>query len=266
MKALRLAAITLILAACQPATPLAQNPTPTIRLQDAHALWGHAAPTYRVQAVESDLKPYGTVSLLDTSNNVVATGTTDGSGNFNLNPFVSWTGTQWTSISGTTASVSGGSGVLINSGTTAIAAIQSLRGLALGNMLSSLDPNSGTFTPGSTGISATDFTTVKGMVGSDLAADLDPVRAITWSVPDGTYLNRLENKNGNLLFDLKDVPPLPGTNPTPIRTKYGTGYAVATAAGLYLGQFGSWGTAGGTSRSRWTSRRTVMATSMSPTS
>jgi len=299
MRALRLAAIALILAACQPAAPLTQSPVSAVRLQDARALWGHAAPAYRVQAVESDLKPYGTVSLLDTGNNVVATGTTDGSGNFSLNPFVSWTpttsavyvlelskrfegmdegsllrmrtlvswtGTQWTSISGTTASVSGGSGVLINSGTTAIAAIQSLRGLALGNMLSSLDPNSGTFTPGSTGISATDFTTVKGMVGSDLAADLDPVRAITWSVPDGTYLNRLENKNGNLLFDLKDVPPLPGTNPTPIRTKYGTGYAVATAAGLYLGQFGSWGTAGGTSRSRWTSRRTVMATSMSPTS
>jgi len=279
MKALRLAAITLILAACQPATPLAQNPTPTIRLQDAHALWGHAAPTYRVQAVESDLKPYGTVSLLDTSNNVVATGTTDGSGNFNLNPFVSWTptsgavyaleltkrfesnnegsllrmrtlvswsGTQWASISGTTASASGGSGVLINSGTTAIAAIQSLRALTASNMLGSLDPNSGTFTPGSTGIAATDFTTVKGMVGSDLAADLDPVRAITWSVPDGTYLNRLENKNGNLLFDLKDAPTLPGTNPTPIRTKYGTGYAVASSsAGLYLGQFGSWGTDGG---------------------
>jgi len=279
MRALRLAAIALILAACQPAAPLTQSPVSAVRLQDARALWGHAAPAYRVQAVESDLKPYGTVSLLDTGNNVVATGTTDGSGNFSLNPFVSWTpttsavyvlelskrfegmdegsllrmrtlvswtGTQWTSISGTTASVSGGSGVLINSGTTAIAAIQSLRGLALGNMLSSLDPNSGTFTPGSTGISATDFTTVKGMVGSDLAADLDPVRAITWSVPDGTYLNRLETKNGNLLFDLKDVPPQPGINPTPIRTKYGTGYAVAgSSAGLYLGQFGSWGTAGG---------------------
>ncbi|MBO9541633.1 hypothetical protein J7643_13680 [bacterium] len=276
MKTFRLAAIALFLAACHPLSQTVQPTSqPGASTQDSRALWGRAASVYQAQAIESDLKPFGTIALLDAANAVVATGTTDGGGAFSLNPFVSWTpttnavyvlelskrfegsnegaalrlrtlvswtGTHWTSVSGTTAA---GSGVLINAGTTAIAAIQRLRGLAASNMLGALEPTTGTFVPGGTGIPAADYTTVKGLVSSTLLANLDPVRHITWSSADGTYLAGLGPKNGNLLFDLRSTPPNPGINPSPIRTRYGTGYAVSSQAGLYLGQFGSYGAGGG---------------------
>ncbi|MNX65645.1 Serine/threonine-protein kinase PknD [compost metagenome] len=276
MRTFRLAAIALCLAACQPLSQVVQPASqPGASMPDNRLLWGRAASVYQAQAVEGDLKPFGTIALYDAANAVVATGTTDGAGTFSLNPFVSWTpttnavyvlelskrfegsnegvalrlrtlvawnGSQWRSVCGTTAT---GSGVLINAGTTAIAAIQRLRGLTAENMLGALEPTTGTFVPGGTGIPAADFATVKGLVASTLAANLDPVRGISWSSADGAYLAQLGPKNGNLVFDLRGTPPQPGINPSPIRTRYGTGYAVSSQAGLYLGQFGSYGAAGG---------------------
>ncbi|HEY9854909.1 MAG TPA: LamG-like jellyroll fold domain-containing protein [Stenomitos sp.] len=226
-----------LLSGCQPA--LAPTGPAAIQspVQEPRQLWGRVTGGYGTQALATDLMPYATVTLLDATNAVVATGLTDASGAFGLNPFVTWTpgvnavyaldavksfdsssdravlrlrtlvswdGTKWKSLSGTTQSVSGGAGVLLTARTTALAAIKDLRAVSASALLGTLDPGSGAFTP-TAGVTTGEVDTVAGLVTQALAANLDPMRWVTYAASSGTYRLGLGAKSGNMTFDLEDA-------------------------------------------------------------
>lgn len=257
----------------RPPALVAPVQTPTAS-HEATALWGQVVAGYGTQATAAQLVAYATVTLLDASNQVVATGLTDASGAFSLNPFVSWTpttnavyvldalksfdqtndraglrfrtlvswdGSQWRSISGTTASASGGAGIRLSAQTTAIASIQSLRAIAASSLLGTLDPVTGAFTE-TGGITAAVLSTVTGLVNQALGANLDPVGLLAYSSADGTYRLALNGGSGRVLFDMEDA--LGNSLNTRTMVKGhdgGAAYGVGSAAGLYMSQFGASG-------------------------
>lgn len=272
-----------LLGGCQPAlAPTGAGPTGAGAIvTEPDRLWGRVEGGRSAQALASDLMPYATVTLLDASNAVVATGLTDASGAFGLNPFVTWTpttnavyaldavksfdrssdravlrlrtlvswdGTRWKSLSGTTAAQSGGSGVLLTARTTALAAIKDLRSVSASSLLGTLDPGSAAFTP-TGGITTADVDTVAGLVTQALAANLDPMRWVTYTASSGTYGLSLGPKGGNVIFDLEDalaVGSSSGVGATLVAGRDG-GKAVAFANSLVLPdtQVGGYGTAPG---------------------
>lgn len=268
---------------CQPAiAPTGPGLTSSqAAVQESRQLRGRVDGGYAAQALASDLVPYATVTLLDATQAVVATGLTDAGGSFGLNPFVtwspttnavyaldavktfdrtndraalrlrtlvSWDGTQWKSLSGTTQSAAGGSGVLLNARTTALAAIKDLRSVSGTSLLGTLSPTTGTFTPTS-GVTATELETVAGLVTQALAANLDPMRWVTYTAGTGTYRLSLGTRAGGVTFDLEDalsIGPTAGVGATLVAGRNGgKAPAFGSSAALPDTQVGGYGSGAG---------------------
>lgn len=275
-RSLGTALLVALLLGCQPASPTATPPAVVAAVPESTALWGRVSAGASVQATATDLVSYASVTLLNASQQAVATGLTDAAGAFALNPFVGWTpttnavyvldarksfdrsndqaglrfrtivswdGTQWRSLAGTTTGKAGGAGVLINAQTTALAAIQSLRARSGALLLGSINPATGTFTPVA-GVTASEVDTVRALVEEALRANVDPLFMLTYA--NSTYSLRLRPREGGLLFDLEDALLNSGQQATMVQGRDG-GRAIATSGGiaLYLGQFGSQGAAAG---------------------
>lgn len=274
-------AFGLVVAGCQPALRPPALVTPVqsaTAVREAKTLWGQVVAGYSTQATSAQLVSYATVTLLDASNQVVATGLTDAAGAFGLNPFVSWTpttnavyvldalksfdrtndraglrfrtlvswdGSQWRSIAGTTSSPSGGSGVQLSAQTTAVAAIQSLRAVSAGALLGTLNPVTGAFTAAG-GVTASEVSTVTSLVNQALAANLDPVAYLSYTAADGSYRLKLSGTSAGVLFDLEDAVGNTMNNRSLVRGRDG-GQAIAFSNSIayYQSQFGSFGSAAG---------------------
>ncbi|HEY9897730.1 MAG TPA: LamG-like jellyroll fold domain-containing protein [Pantanalinema sp.] len=269
--------LPLALAACAPAVrPLAGPPAQAEAAQASSALWGRITSGYSAQATAAELTAYATVTLLDASNTVVATGLTDASGAFGLNPFVSWTpttnavyaldalksfdktndraalrfrtlvswdGSKWRSLSGSTIAQGGGSGVLLNAQTTALAAIKDLRAVAGTTLLDALNPSTGVFTPAG-GVTDAELVTVTGLVNQAIASNLDPVKWLTYT--GGTYRLAMAPQTGRIIFDLEDALVQGPAGATAVRgVDGGRAYAIADEIALYDGQIGARGVANG---------------------
>ncbi|MBO9540128.1 hypothetical protein J7643_05995 [bacterium] len=265
------------LCACQPSVrPIVEPPQIGAASQEPASLWGRVSSGYAAQATAGELVAFATVTLLDGSNTVVATGLTDGTGTFSLNPFVSWApvtntvyvlealksfdktndraqlrfrtlvawdGAKWRSLSGTTTAQSGGAGVLLNGRTTALAAIKDLRALSGTSLLDALDPTTGVFTPAA-GVTTSEVDTVAGLVSQALASNLDPVKWLTYA--NGAYALTLGAQMGRVLFDLEDALSAAGTGSTFVPGRDGgQALAFSTAVALYDGQVGSRGSGQG---------------------
>lgn len=271
----------LVLAGCQPALrpPALVSPmhAPTAS-HEATALWGQVVAGYATQATAEQLVGYATVTLLNSSNQVVATGLTDASGAFSLNPFVAWTptpnavyvldalksfdrsndraglrfrtlvswdGSQWRSLAGTTASPTGGSGIQLSAQTTALSAIQSLRSLTASTLLGTLNPTSGVFTEAG-GITSSEVASVTSLVNQALSANLDPVAHLAYTSTDGSYRLRLGGGSGRVLFDLEDAMGQSMNSRSVLRGRDGgAAYGFGNAAALYLSQMGASGSIAG---------------------
>lgn len=273
--------VGLVLAGCQPALrpPALVSPVLTsTQNHEATVLWGQVVAGYATQATAAQLVSYATVTLLDGSNQVVATGLTDASGAFSLNPFVTWTpttnavyvldalksfdrtndraglrfrtlvswdGSQWRSLSGTTASPSGGAGVLLSASTTALAAIQSLRARSGSALLATLDPATAAFTE-TDGVTASEVTTVTALVNQALLANLDPIAYLKYASSDGSYALKLGSTATRTLFDLEDAMGVTVNSRTALRGHDGgAAYAFGSSIALYQSQLGASGSIGG---------------------
>lgn len=271
----------LVLAGCQPSLrpPALVSPVLTSTANhEATALWGRVVAGYATQATAAQLVSYATVTLLDSSNQVVATGLTDASGAFGLNPFVTWTpttnavyvldalksfdrtndraglrfrtlvswdGSQWRSVSGSTASPSGGAGVLLSPQTTAIAAIQSLRAVSASALLGTLHPATGVFTDAA-GVTSSVVTTVTALVDQALLANLDPIAHLQYASSDGSYALKLGASSTRTLFDLEDAMGVTVNSRTALRGHDGgAAYGFGSSIALYQSQLGASGSIGG---------------------
>ncbi|MBO9540126.1 hypothetical protein J7643_05985 [bacterium] len=269
--------VPILLVACAPAPrPLTGAPAPVSAAQTEAALWGRVSSGYAAQATAAELVAFATVTLLDASNTVVATGLTDGTGAFSLNPFVSWSpvtntvyvlealksfdktndraqlrfrtlvawdGTKWKSLSGTTTAQGGGAGVLLNGRTTALAAIKDLRGIVGSSLLGALDPATGVFTPAA-GVTTSEVDTVAGLVSQALASNLDPVKWLTYA--SGVYGLAMGPQTGRVVFDLEDAITQGLAGATAVRgVDGGRAYAIAGAIAMYDGQLGARGVGNG---------------------
>lgn len=193
------------------------------------------APGYQSQATLTDVAPAATVSILDSlSNKTIATALTDASGAFILSlaqivpdpskvyilEAVKGLGsnkagkssvrirTMIRFVAGTASweSITVGS-VFITPYTTALAIIASHRNLDsapfVGSLLLGSPP---IFTPGTTGVTLAELSTVVGLVNSALVADVDPVYSIIYTA--GAY--RLRTGGG--------FPEILYVNPNPMST------------------------------------------------
>lgn len=267
-------AIAIALGGClAPTRPLVTMPATGAAAQAAEPLWGRIFADYAAQAVASDLLANATVTLLNSSNQAVATGLTDAAGAFSLNPFVafapttnaiyaldavksfgassdraalryrtlvSWDGTKWLSLAGTTAAA-GGAGVVLSGRTTALAVIRDLRARDGSLLLGKLDPATGTFTEAA-GVTSAELDAVAALVSQALAVNLDPVRWVVYTASDASYRLGYAPTAGKVLFDLDDAyqtGTLFGTRITAIRGRDG-GRAFACGGGIAIfdGQIG----------------------------
>lgn len=178
--------------------------------------WGGA---YKTQATMADIAKAATVSLIDVSkqpHTTVGSAVTEPDGRYSLfipgfipsqdvvyvveavkgmldnaagadaarvRTFAQFTGGSWTTITGAEPTIS--------SGTTALCIIYSLRlgssapTGAADTFLSSLTEPGAIFNPGSTGVSAGEFSTVRTIVLQAVAADADPVGSVKWDLTTG---------------------------------------------------------------------------------
>lgn len=267
-----IAALAFILAGCQPALhPPALVAPAVTAAHDAKALRGRIVAGYATQATPAELVGYATVTLTDGANQVVATGLTDGTGAFGLNPFVAWTpapdqvyvldalksfdatndraglrfrtlvswdGSQWRSLCGTSAAPAG---IQLSTRTTALASIQSLRSVTASQLLGTLDPATGAFTE-TGGVTSGEVATVLNLVEQAIASNLDPVAYLNY---DGTYRLRV-GAGSRAIFDLEDAMGQSVNTRTTLRGRDGgSAYAFGPGLAQYVTQLGSHGSGAG---------------------
>lgn len=190
---------------------------------------------FKTKALYSDIATNGTVSIIDTYNNVVATALTDNDGNFDITPndnfypyqdstyileatrrigdvgnnimslrtIILWNGLYWESITYP--------GIYINTKTTALSLIQTIRNVSANYFIKTIDTSGDTSIPSDLGYTASiqEINDLSQMIKDVLSENKDPFALIKYNGKyyiDNSYnVGKLTQSRECVACDLRDL-------------------------------------------------------------